>query len=73
MLNHEMIEAGKAVTEARRLQQLRTHELLASALAFYHGEMDEQDFFGAVCRYGAAITEAQITKRYANNVRAAAL
>lgn len=41
---------------ARKEQMLCAQQLLVAALGYYHGEMNEDEFHGYVCRYGAAAT-----------------
>lgn len=50
------IHPESTLDAARKEQMLRAQQLLVAALGYYHGEMNEDEFHGYVCRYGAAAT-----------------
>lgn len=50
------IDAAAALDAAKDEEMRRGRELLYAAQTFYEGGMKEDDFMGAVCRYGSAWT-----------------
>jgi hypothetical protein len=53
-------EQKRILDEARREELLRAQQLLNAALDFYDGGMREDDFMGAVCRYGHAALSRRV-------------
>jgi hypothetical protein len=64
------IDRDEAIKASKDQQTLRGRQLLVAALAYYHGEMGEQEFVGFVCRYGAAASEAAAIRQHGYEIAA---